>query len=154
MVLYTAGYRDPLDQRRLPPEVFYGSLPEDAVVVDIRSHPYSPFAPWYTGSGVPAAVREFKPGRTDFYAVGALGNTHRNAEGKRVNPPLLRDPEKGFEILDSILATHEQAVIFCACSLATLNDSLYRCHRFFVAEEMLHRHPDLCVVHLPETGTY
>lgn len=148
--LYTAGYRDPEDQRRLPPEAFYGALPEEAAVVDIRSHPYSPFAPAYTGSGAGLAVRSLKPGLTVFYHVGELGNTHREPGGKRINPPLLRDPETGYARLEGILAEHGAAVIFCACSLATRDDPRYRCHRFEVAEEMLRRLPGLRVVHLPE----
>lgn len=148
--LYTAGYRDPDDQRRLRPEEFYGALPEEAVVVDIRSNPYSPFAPAYTGSGVGEAVRALKPGETGFYHVKELGNTHKDASGKRVNPPLLRDPEGGYARLLAILEEHGAAVIFCACSLATWGDALHRCHRFAVAEEMRRRLPGLRVVHLPE----
>ncbi len=148
--LYTAGYRDPDDQRRLRPEEFFGALPEEAVVVDIRSNPYSPVAPAYTGSGVGEAVRALKPGETGFYHVKELGNTHKDARGKRVNPPLLRDPEACYARLLEILEEHGAAVIFCACSLATWGDALYRCHRFAVAEEMGRRLPGLRVVHLPE----
>ena len=54
---YAAGYRDAETAKRLPPEAFYGMLPPEAVTVDIRSHPYSPFAPAYIGSGVEVAVQ-------------------------------------------------------------------------------------------------
>ncbi|HEY3267241.1 MAG TPA: hypothetical protein VGM37_09965 [Armatimonadota bacterium] len=149
MTLYTAGYRDANDARRLPPEAFYGSLPEEAVVVDIRGHPYSPFAPAYTGSGVEHAVAAMKPGRTETFGLRELGNTRRDPSGKRVNPPLYRDPDAGFARLGAILEEYGGAVIFCACSLSTYGDSLHRCHRFAVAEEMQRRYPGLNVVHLP-----
>ncbi len=148
MTLYTAGYRDAHDQRRLRPEEFYGALPEEAVVVDIRSHPYSPFAPAYTGRGVEQAVHAMKPGRTEFFPLPALGNTHRDATGKRINPPVFRDPKTGFPALEVILREYGAAVIFCACSIATEHDSRLRCHRFTVAEEMAKRLPGLNVVHL------
>lgn len=148
--LYTAGYRDPVDQKRLRPEEFYGMLPEEAAVVDIRSNPYSPFAPAYTGGGVGEAVRAMKPGDTATYHIKGLGNTRRDAHGKRINPPLLRDPEAGYARLREILVEHGAAVIICACSLSTWNDKLHRCHRFFVAEEMQRRLPGLVVIHLPE----
>ena len=57
------------NDRRLPPEQFYELLPAEAVTVDIRSHPYSPFAPNYTGSGVRLAVERWKPGEKTFYHV-------------------------------------------------------------------------------------
>jgi hypothetical protein len=147
-ILYTAGYRDAVTQKRLTPEEFYARLPEEAAVVDIRSHPYSPFAPAYTHSGVGVAVARWKPGRTDFYHVGELGNTHKDATGKRVQPAILRDPEAGFARLQEILEEHGAAVVFCACSYATLHDPLHRCHRFDVAEEIARRMPGLRVQHL------
>lgn len=150
--LYTAGYRDALTDKRLLPEQFYGQLPPEAVVVDIRSHPYSPFAPAYTGSGVAAAVERWKPGIKQFYPVNALGNLRRDASGKRISPPVYLDPETGFPWLETCLETHRHAVIFCACSYATLHSETHRCHRFFVAEEMLRRIPTLSVHHLPLTA--
>lgn len=130
IVLYTAGYRDAVTDRRLPPEEFYESLPPEAVVVDIRSHPYSPFAPDYTGSGVRLAVERWKPGEKVFYHVRELGNTRREASGKRLSPPIYLDAETGFARLETILRTHGSAVIFCACSYATHNSAAHRCHRF------------------------
>ena len=62
IILYTAGYRDAETDRRLPPEQFYASLPPEAVTVDIRSHPYSPFAPGLYGQGRTAGDREVETG--------------------------------------------------------------------------------------------
>ncbi len=148
MRLYTSGYRDSVTDKRLPPELFYGELPEDAAVADIRSHPYSPFAPDYTGSGVNAAVDRWKPGIKTFHNLRALGNTHRNATGKRRTPPVYVDEERGFAQLEGYLHEYTSVVIFCACSYQTIDETAHRCHRFFVAEEMERRIPDMEVVHL------
>jgi hypothetical protein len=148
--LYTAGYRDAVTDKRLTAEEFYASLPEEAAVVDIRSHPYSPFAPYLTGGGVEQAVRTLKPGVKTFYHLRALGNTHREGSGKRVSPPVYVDPDTGFETLERYLRKHGAVLIFCACSYATRNSSTHRCHRFFVAEEMQRRMPGLKVVHVEE----
>jgi hypothetical protein len=149
--LYTVGYRDPVTDKRRDPEEFYGSLPPEAVTVDIRSHPYSPFAPEYTRKGVECAVQEWKPGNKTFYHVKSLGNTHKDTTGKRITPPIYVDEERGFRELEEILREHGSAVIFCACSYATREMSLYRCHRFYVADEMARRISDLEVMHLDET---
>ncbi len=151
-VLYTAGYRDAVTDKRLPPEEFYGSLPEDAVVVDIRSHPYSPFAPDYTGGGVRCAVERCKPGVKSFHHVQALGNTRRDSCGKRISPPCYVDAERGFPELEELIRAYGRVVIFCACSYSTIDSPTHRCHRFFVAEEMERRMPELQVVHLAEGG--
>lgn len=151
MVLYTAGYRDSVTDKRLPPELFYGSLPEGAVVADIRSHPYSPFAPDYTGSGVAAAVDRWKPGVKTFNHLRALGNTHREPSGRRRTPPRYVDEERGFERLEGLLREAGEVVIFCACSYRTVDDPIHRCHRFFVADEMTKRLPGLAIVHLKTT---
>ena len=150
-VLYTTGYRDALTDKRLPPEEFYGLLPPEAVTVDIRSHPYSPFAPDFTHKGVPAAVERWKPGDKTFYHVRELGNTHKDKSGKRISPPIYVSAEAGFERLETILREHRSAVIFCACSYSTLDSATHRCHRFFVADTMLERLPDLRVVHVEAT---
>lgn len=148
IVLYTAGYRDATTDRRIPPGDFYASLPPEAVTVDIRSHPYSPFAPDYTGSGVKRAVEQWKPGEKTFYHLKALGNTRREASGKRLSPPAYVDAEAGFARLEEVLRTHGSAVIFCACSYATHDSKEHRCHRFFVADIIAARHPDWQIVHL------
>jgi hypothetical protein len=148
IILYTVGYRDAHTDKRLTPEEFYGSLPEEAVTVDIRSHPYSPFAPAYTGSGVARAVEQWKPGVTRFYHVRELGNLHRDASGKRISPPEYVDAEAGFARLEAILREHGSAVIFCACSYATHDSTTHRCHRFFVADALAVRMPELRVIHL------
>ena len=146
--LYTIGYRDAEEGKRREPEEFYSSMPAESVVVDIRSHPYSPFCPPYTGRGVAAAVNLLKPGVKAFYHIKALGNTHREGSGKRVAPPHFFDAETGFRRLEEILREHDSAVVFCACSYNTICDSRYRCHRFFAAEEMKERIPALEVTHL------
>lgn len=151
MILYTAGYRDAVTDKRLAPELFYGTLPEQAAVADIRSHPYSPFAPDYTGSGVAAAVERWKPGVKTFHHLRALGNTHREPSGKRRTPPHYVDEERGFEQLEQLLRESGEVVIFCACSYSTITDPDHRCHRFFVADEMAARLPGLTVVHLQVT---
>ena len=148
VTLYTAGYRDTETDRRLSPEEFYGSLPAEAVVVDIRSHPYSPFAPAFTGKGIAEAVDRLKPGNKTFHALKALGNTHRESSGKRISPPVYVDPEAGFAKLESWIREYGTVVIFCACSYSTIDSATHRCHRFFVAEEMVRRLADLEVVHL------
>lgn len=148
--LYTVGYRDPETDKRRDPEEFYSSLPAEAATVDIRSHPYSPFAPEYTRKGVEAAIIEWKPGNKVFYHVKALGNIHRDTSGKRITPPIYVDEEAGFPQLEQILQEHSSAVIFCACSYSTSTMSLYRCHRFYVAEEMTVRLSGLEVVHLED----
>jgi len=148
MVLYTAGYRDAQTDRRLPPEDFYESLPPEAVTIDVRSHPYSPFAPDYTGSGVQRAVERWKPGEKTFYHLRELGNTRREASGKRLSPPAYVDAEIGFARLEAILREHGSATIFCACSYATHDSTEHRCHRFFVADTMARRMPELRVIHL------
>ena len=150
IILYTAGYRDAGTDRRLPPEQFYGSLPPNAVTVDIRSHPYSPFAPGYTGGGVRLAVERWKPGDKTFHHVRELGNTHRDATGKRMSPPEYVDAEAGFARLESILRDHGSATIFCACSHATQSSDTHRCHRFFVADTIAARIPELRVLHVEE----
>lgn len=150
IILYTAGYRDAHTDKRLAPEQFYGSLPKDAVTVDIRSHPYSPFAPAYTGSGVKLAVEQWKPGNTTFYHLRELGNIHRDPSGKRISPPEYVNAEAGFARLEAILREHGSAVIFCACSFATLSNTTHRCHRFFVAETLAVRLPHLRIIHLEE----
>lgn len=147
--LYTAGYRDSGDDKRLPPEVFYSTLPEEAVVVDIRANAYSPFAPAYTGSGVAEAVRAVKPGRKECFHVRELGNTRRGGSHKRVSPPIFVNGEAGFARLADILREYGAAVIFCACAKATLSATSERCHRFTVADEMQRRFPGLRIVHLP-----
>lgn len=152
MTLYTAGYRDAETDKRLAPEEFYGGLPAEAVVVDIRSHPYSPFAPEYTGKGVAESVERWKPGVKTFHALKDLGNTRRNTTGKRVSPPVYVDPEVGFPKLEAWLREYETVVIFCACSYSTIDSSTQRCHRFFVAEEMKSRLPGLKVVHVEEAS--
>src|SRR5438445_8214287 len=148
MRLYTAGYRDAETDVRLAPEEFYGRLPEAAVVVEIRSNPYSPFAPDYTRGGVPAAVERWKPGVKTFYHVKALGNTRRDSTGKRVSPPIYVDEETGFARLEELLREHDVVVIFCSCSYSTHDSPTHRCHRFFVADEMLSRLPNVEVIHL------
>jgi hypothetical protein len=148
--LYTAGYRNPVTGERLPPEEFYGGLPADAAVVDIRSNPYSPFAPDYTHKGVNAAVQRWKPGVKTFLHLRALGNTHRDASGRRASPPIYVDSDSGFPRLEEFLREHRAVVIFCACSSATYDSATHRCHRFFVAEEMARRMPGLQVVHLKD----
>jgi hypothetical protein len=150
MILYTAGYRDAVTDKRLQPEEFYSSLPPEAVTVDIRSHPYSPFAPAYTGSGVKLAVDQWKPGDTTFYHLRELGNIHRDPSGKRISPPEYVNEEAGFARLETILREHGSAVIFCACSYATKESTTHRCHRFFVADTLASRLPDLSVVHIEE----
>lgn len=150
MILYTAGYRDAHTDKRLPPEEFYASLPPEAVTVDIRSHPYSPFAPAYTGSGVLSAVERWKPGNKQFYHVRELGNTHRDPTGKRISPPEYVDGEAGFARLEEILRTHRSAAIFCACSYATRDSGTHRCHRFFVADAMAALVQGLVVVHVEQ----
>jgi hypothetical protein len=151
MKLYTAGYRDSETEKRLSPEAFYGSLPEEAVVVDIRSHPYSPFAPDFTGSGVGAAVSRLKPGVKTFHHLKQLGNTHKEPTGKRRTPPVYVDEDAGFQKLEEYLGTYDSVVIFCACSYITHSDSRYRCHRFFVADRMAELIPKLEVIHLQLT---
>ena len=148
IVLYTAGYRDAVTDRRLAPEEFYASLPPEAVTVDIRSHPYSPFAPAYTGSGVQRAVEQWKPGEKTFYHLRELGNTRKDASGKRLSPPIYVDAEAGFERLEAILRKHGSATIFCACSYATHDSGIHRCHRFFVADSMAARLPEMQIIHL------
>ncbi|MCW3051081.1 MAG: hypothetical protein JWN14_251 [Chthonomonadales bacterium] len=148
IVLYTAGYRDAHTDRRLPPEVFYEALPPEAVTIDIRSHPYSPFAPDYTGSGVQRAVERWKAGEKTFYHLRELGNTRREASGKRLSPPVYVDAEAGFARLEAILREHGSATIFCACSYATHDSAEHRCHRFFVADTIAARMPELRVIHL------
>jgi hypothetical protein len=150
IILYTAGYRDAQTDKRLPPEEFYGSLPSSAVTVDIRSHPYSPFAPDYTRNGVMAAVELWKPGDKTFYHVRELGNTHKDSSGKRVSPPEYVNEEAGFARLEAILREHGSALIFCACSYSTRNSETHRCHRFFVADTILELMPGLRVVHVEE----
>jgi hypothetical protein len=150
--LYTAGYRDSVTDKRLPPELFYGSLPEEATVVDIRSHPYSPFAPDYTGSGVASAVDRWKHGVKEFIHLRALGNTHREGTGKRRTPPVYVDEERGFAELEALLRERRAVVIFCACSTLTFGDPRYRCHRFFVADEMDRRLRGLTITHLRITA--
>jgi len=151
MILYTAGYRDSETDKRLSPEAFYGALPEGAVVIDIRSHPYSPFAPDFTASGVAAAVDRLKPGVKTFHHLKQLGNTHRDSSGKRRTPPVYVDEETGFSLLESYIRTYGTVVIFCACSSETVADPLYRCHRFFVADRMAEIIPNLEVIHLELT---
>ena len=146
--LYTAGYRDAVTDKRLSPEEFYGSLPEEAVVVDIRSHPYSPFAPDFTGTRVAGAVERLKPGVKTFHHLGALGNTRRNNTGKRVSPPIYVNAEAGFPQLEAWIKEYGAVVIFCACSYSTIDSGTHRCHRFFVAEEIQKRIRGLKVVHL------
>ena len=148
MILYTAGYRDAHTDKRLPPEEFYSSLPSEAVTVDIRSHPYSPFASAYTGNGVKLAVEQWKPGNTTFYHVRELGNIHRDTSGKRISPPEYVAGEAGFARLEAILWEHGSAVIFCACSFATYDSTSHRCHRFFVAETLVSRMPELIAIHI------
>src|SRR6266516_371834 len=97
MRLYTAGYRDSITEKRLEPQLFFSSLPEEAFVVDIRSVPYSPFASCYTGRGVAAGVKMWKPGVKAFAHIKALGNTRRESSGKRIAPPVYLDPETGFD---------------------------------------------------------
>lgn len=152
MILYTAGYRDAHTDRRMPPEQFYSLLPPEAVTADIRSHPYSPFAPAYTGSGVARAVAQWKPGNKTFYHVRELGNTHRDATGKRTNPPAYVDEAAGFARLEGILREHGSVTIFCACSYASIDSETHRCHRFFVADSMAARIPELRVIHLENAG--
>lgn len=152
LILYTAGYRDAQTDRRLEPEQFYASLPPEAVTVDIRSHPYSPFAPDFTGKGVPLAVERWKPGDKTFYHVRELGNVHKDSTGKRISPPEYVDEEAGLARLESILREHGRAVIFCACSYATHDSATHRCHRFFVADTMASRIPDLKVLHIEEAA--
>lgn len=148
-MLYTIGYRDAETDKRKPPEAFYASLPKGAAVVDIRSHPYSPFAPEYTGCGVEAAILHWKPGRKTFHHLRALGNTRRDTNGKRRSPPLYVDEEAGFAQLEVYLREYGEVVIFCACSYATIDSPDHRCHRFFVAEEMKRRIERLKVQHIP-----
>jgi hypothetical protein len=152
MTLYTAGYRDPITDRRLSPEEFYGGLPEDAAVIDIRSHPYSPFAPAFTASGVAESVDRLKPGVKTFHHLKALGNTHRDGSGKRSSPPVYVDEEAGFAQLEEWIKKYRCVVIFCACSYSTVDSATHRCHRFFVAEEMERRIAGLRVVHLGANG--
>jgi len=148
ILLYTAGYRDAHTDKRLTPEQFYGSLPKDAVTVDIRSHPYSPFATAYTGSGVERAVEQWKPGEKRFYHVRELGNLHRDASGNRISPPQYVDEAAGFARLEALLREHGSATIFCACSYATHDSTIHRCHRFFVADTLAARMPELTVIHI------
>lgn len=146
--LYTVGYRDAVTEKRRDPKAFYRRLPKSAAVVDIRSHPYSPFAPEYTGRGVEAAVQRWKPGVKAFHPLRALGNLHRDARGRRCSPPRYVDAETGFAQLEAHLTEHRQVVLLCACSYATRDSATHRCHRFFVAEEMARRLPGLRVTHL------
>ena len=118
------------------------------MTVDIRSHPYSPFAPGYTGGGVRLAVERWKAGEKTFYHLRELGNTHRDTNGQRLSPPVYVDVEAGFARLEAILREHGSATIFCACSYATHDSTTHRCHRFFVADSMAVRLPDLRVIHL------
>jgi hypothetical protein len=148
--LYTVGYRDAITDKRLPPEQFYGSLPAEAATIDLRSHPYSPFAPYYTGSGVRLAIERLKPGEKAFYHIRELGNARRDSTGKRISPPVYVDPVPGFARLESILREYGAATIFCACSYATRESATHRCHRFFVAEVIAARIPGMRVVHLEE----
>jgi hypothetical protein len=148
--LYTVGYRDATTDKRLEPEEFYGNLPEEATVIDIRSNPYSPFAPDYTRGGVERAVQQYKPGVKIFHHLKALGNVNRESSGKRISPPEYVDPEKGFPQLEEYLREYGAVVIFCACSLSSKESSTHRCHRFFVADEMASRMPDLEVIHWEE----
>jgi hypothetical protein len=147
--LYTVGYRDAEVGKRRIPEEFFGSLPGEALTVDLRSHAYSPFAPEYTGKGVAESVERWKPGIKEVVHLKALGNTRRESTGKRISPPVYVDAESGFPRLESLIREHQAVVIFCACSLLTQESSRYRCHRFFVAEEMLSRLPEMEVLHLP-----
>lgn len=147
MILYTIGYRDSVTDKRLSPEDFYSSLPSEAIVVDIRSHAYSPFAPAYTGQGVASAVAQYKSGIKTFVHLRELGNTHRDPSGKRVSPPHFVDPEKGFARLIALLEEHRRVTIFCACSFRTFTSSSHRCHRFYVAEEIVRRLAGVSVVH-------
>ncbi len=148
MRLYTIGYRDSETEKRLEPEQFYSQLPEDAVVVDIRSHPYSPFMREYSYSGVPESIDRWKPGKKDFFGIKTLGNVRRDEKKKRISPPIYVDAETGFQSLTAVLEEHDYAVIFCACSLLTIDSEIHRCHRFYVAEEMQQRLPYLEVIHL------
>jgi hypothetical protein len=150
VTLYTAGYRDKETDTRLPPEEFYARLPAQAAVVDIRSHAYSPFAPEYTGKGVAEAVERLKPGTKTFHHLKALGNTRRDSSGKRISPPIYVDEERGFPQLEAWLEEYGQVVIFCACSYSTIASSTHRCHRFFVAEEIRRRIPEVMVQHLED----
>ena len=150
IILYTAGYRDAETDRRLPPEEFYASLPPEAVTIDIRSHPYSPFAPAYTGGGVRLAVERWKPGEKTFYHLRELGNTHKDSSGKRLSPPIYVDAEAGFARLEAVLREHGNALIFCACSYATHDSGVHRCHRFFVADTIAAQIPKLRVIHLEQ----
>jgi hypothetical protein len=75
---------------------------------------------------------------------------HREPAGKRISPPYYFDEGAGFPALESLLQK-SPVVIFCACSYRTITDSRYRCHRFFVADEMARRMPDLRVVHIEHT---
>jgi hypothetical protein len=147
--LYTAGYRDAVTDKRLPAEEFYSALPPEAVLIDIRSNPYSPFAPDYTGSGVALAVERWKPGDKRFHHLRALGNVARDPTGKRHSPPVYVDPDAGFSQLEAYLREYRAVIIFCACSASTIDSETHRCHRFFVADTMLERMPGLRVVHLP-----
>ncbi len=150
IILYTAGYRDAVTDKRLVPEDFYSSLPPDAATIDLRSHPYSPFAPDYTAAGVSAAIEKWKPGNKRFYRVQELGNMRRDSSGKRISPPVYVDAEVGFPKLEAILNEQGSATIFCACSYATHDSTTHRCHRFFVADTMQSRMPDLIVRHIEE----
>ena len=152
MVLYTAGYRDAVTDRRLQPEQFYGSLPAEAVTVDVRSHPYSPFAPEYTGGGVQIAVERWKPGVKVFQHLRELGNVRRDSTGKRISPPVYMDSDTGFARLESLLREHGRVAIFCACSYASRDSATHRCHRFFIAEAMAPRLPDLQIRHIEESS--
>src|SRR5437870_11998576 len=145
--LYTIGYRDSEEGKRRVPEEFYASLPEDAAVVDIRAHPYSPFAPDYTGKGPARAVEHWKRGVKTFHHLKVLGNTHREGSGKRISPPIYVDSEAGFAKLEEYLKEYRFVVIFCACPYSTIDSPQHRCHRFYVAEEMQSRIPHLEVVH-------
>ena len=147
MKLYTAGYRDAMTDRRLAPAEFYAALPPEAAVVDIRSTPYSPFAPAYTRGGVRNAIERWKPGVKAFQHLSALGNTRRDSTGKRCSPPYYIDSEVGFPQLERLIREIGSVVIFCACSYSTIHSPTHRCHRFFVAEEMELRIEGLRVIH-------
>jgi len=146
--LYTVGYRDAVTDTRLEPEAFYRRLPDEAVVVDIRSHAYSPFARDYTGKGMEEAVRRWKSGVKTFHSLRALGNIHKDASGKHRSPPVYVDGEAGFAQLEAYLKEYGAVVIFCVCSYSTIESETRRCHRFFVAEEMERRLPGLKITHL------
>lgn len=140
-VLYTAGYCK--GGKRIDPDAFFGSLPNTAIVVDIRACRYSPYMPGYSGkvlSSVASSNRAAIYRLFTYRWLPELGN--QKVEGKRRMPPTYKDAETGFKMLETWLRLFGTIVIFCACEKAE------DCHRSAIADEMQRRVPALKIVHL------